>query len=169
MKKFALAAMAALLASTASYAGPLTWNLTDVTFDDGGTASGWFTYDADTNALSDWAITTTDGSVLSGATYTPAGYGYAYNGYFLFSLGSPYLLFTPASALTDAGGTVALSQNGYGSYECNNCYPYRFASGSLTTETASVPEPASWAFMLGGFAMVGGAMRSRRRAAVSFG
>jgi hypothetical protein len=32
-----------------------------------------------------------------------------------------------------------------------------------------VPEPASWALMLGGFGMVGGAMRSRRKAAVSFG
>ena len=33
--------------------------------------------------------------------------------------------------------------------------------------TPSVPEPASWALMLGGFGLVGGAMRSRR-AAVSF-
>jgi len=31
-----------------------------------------------------------------------------------------------------------------------------------------VPEPASWAMMLGGFGLVGGAMRSRRKAAVSF-
>jgi hypothetical protein len=34
---------------------------------------------------------------------------------------------------------------------------------------APVPEPASWAMMLGGFGMVGGAMRSRRRPIVSFG
>ena len=33
----------------------------------------------------------------------------------------------------------------------------------------AVPEPASWAMMLGGFGMMGGAMRSRRKAAVSFG
>jgi len=32
-----------------------------------------------------------------------------------------------------------------------------------------VPEPASWALMVGGFGLVGGAMRSRRKAAVSFG
>jgi len=36
-------------------------------------------------------------------------------------------------------------------------------------DVGSVPEPASWAMMLGGFGMVGGAMRSRRKAAVSFG
>jgi len=34
--------------------------------------------------------------------------------------------------------------------------------------TASVPEPKSWALALCGFGMVGGAMRSRRRAAVTF-
>jgi hypothetical protein len=34
---------------------------------------------------------------------------------------------------------------------------------------ASVPEPASWAMMLGGFGLIGGMMRSRRKTAVSFG
>jgi YD repeat-containing protein len=33
----------------------------------------------------------------------------------------------------------------------------------------TVPEPATWAMMLGGFGAIGGAMRSRRRVAVSFG
>jgi len=32
-----------------------------------------------------------------------------------------------------------------------------------------VPEPATWAMMLAGFGAIGGAMRSRRKAAVSFG
>ena len=31
-----------------------------------------------------------------------------------------------------------------------------------------VPEPASWALMLGGFGAIGGAMRSRRKAVVTF-
>jgi len=35
--------------------------------------------------------------------------------------------------------------------------------------SGAVPEPASWALMLVGFGAVGGAMRARRRAAVSFG
>jgi hypothetical protein len=33
----------------------------------------------------------------------------------------------------------------------------------------AVPETASWAMMLGGFGMIGGAMRARRKAVVSFG
>jgi PEP-CTERM motif len=41
--------------------------------------------------------------------------------------------------------------------------------GSVNPGPGGVPEPASWAMMLGGFGLVGGAMRSRRRAAVSFG
>jgi hypothetical protein len=35
--------------------------------------------------------------------------------------------------------------------------------------TRGVPEPASWALMLGGFGLIGGAMRSRRKTAVRFG
>jgi|KBSMisStaDraftv2_1062788.scaffolds.fasta_scaffold53100_4 hypothetical protein len=35
--------------------------------------------------------------------------------------------------------------------------------------SSPAPEPASWALMLGGFGLVGFALRSQRRAAVSFG
>lgn len=34
--------------------------------------------------------------------------------------------------------------------------------------SSAAPEPASWALMLGGFGAIGGAMRSRRKAAVRF-
>jgi len=39
----------------------------------------------------------------------------------------------------------------------------------VTTFSSNAPEPASWALMLGGFGLVGGAMRARRKTAVSFG
>lgn len=51
-------------------------------------------------------------------------------------------------------------------------YPYDFGQAELIggdvhfTIGAGVPEPASWAMMIGGFALVGGALR-RRRATVS--
>ena len=35
------------------------------------------------------------------------------------------------------------------------------------SDNAAIPEPASWAMMLGGFGLIGGAMRSRRKAAVA--
>ena len=45
------------------------------------------------------------------------------------------------------------------------------ATFSATIEAAAVPEPASWAMMIGGFGLVGGAVRRRQavRTAVSFG
>jgi PEP-CTERM motif len=39
-------------------------------------------------------------------------------------------------------------------------------SVSITELSGAVPEPATWAFMILGFGMVGGAMRSRQRTAV---
>ncbi len=48
----------------------ITWDLSGVTFDDGGTASGSFVYDASTNKYSSIDIITTSGTTLAGATYT---------------------------------------------------------------------------------------------------
>lgn len=47
-------------------------------------------------------------------------------------------------------------------------FPHGWFGGNVQFGTAPVPEPASWALMLGGFGLVGGAMRSRRKAAVTF-
>ncbi len=53
-------------------------------------------------------------------------------------------------------------------------YGLQFRSTSAAFEvdnvklSGAVPEPASWAMMLGGFGMLGGALRSRRKAAVTF-
>src|ERR1051326_2147724 len=54
---------------TPALAIPITWNLSGVTFADGGTASGSFVYDADTNVYSFVNVTTTNGSSRTGATY----------------------------------------------------------------------------------------------------
>ncbi len=98
--------------------------------------------------------------------------------------------FSGASA-----GTLLFQAGGYGSgntYWCNasaagacrqgtTVAPESYFSPSFQTEArtgdqiiagnavAAVPEPASWAMMLGGFGAIGGAMRSRRKANVSFG
>ena len=45
--------------------------------------------------------------------------------------------------------------------------PYHITIG-LITSTGSVPEPASWALMLGGFGAIGSAMRNRRKASFDF-
>jgi hypothetical protein len=53
-------------AAVEAIAQPLTWELVDFEFSDGGTAYGSFTYNRDTNQFSDIDLTTTSGSMLSG-------------------------------------------------------------------------------------------------------
>jgi hypothetical protein len=44
-----------------------------------------------------------------------------------------------------------------------------YAASTSSIYSTFVPEPSSWALMLGGFGMIGGALRRRQRTAVSFG
>jgi hypothetical protein len=72
-----------LLSATAS-AGPVIWTLNGITFNGGGTASGSFTFDADTGShacssaltpcgtFSNINITTTTGAGVTGSVYTHA-------------------------------------------------------------------------------------------------
>ncbi len=53
--------------SSTAVAAPVKWTLVDVTFSDGGTASGSFMYDADTNVFSAVDITTISGTLVTGA------------------------------------------------------------------------------------------------------
>ena len=78
-------------------------------------------------------------------------------------LASPYNIFFGPEDFDDPVGHVdyQLGTPFFGSL--GGVFSIDRDSGS----TGSVPEPASWALMLGGFGMVGGAMRSRRRAAVT--
>jgi hypothetical protein len=58
----------AALAGSAS-AAPAVWTLQGVVFNDGGTATGSFSYDPITDTFSDVDVTTTAGSLLPGVTY----------------------------------------------------------------------------------------------------
>ena len=58
---FAVTAMALLFSAPAS-AIPITWNLQNVTFNDGNTATGSYVYDADINQYSSINITTSAGN-----------------------------------------------------------------------------------------------------------
>jgi len=63
-----------LVTASASQATVVTWYLQNMTFDDGGSASGFFTIDTDTDSgLSDFDIKTTSGANISSSfEYTPA-------------------------------------------------------------------------------------------------
>jgi hypothetical protein len=64
-------------------------------------------------------------------------------------------------AALGAGDSVGVFVDNFNGYTGDTTH----LSGSIT----AVPEPASWAMMLGGFGLVGAAMRRRQRVAVRFG
>jgi hypothetical protein len=173
-------ALAATLFAGAARAVPVTWTLHNVSFVDGATASGSFTYDAATQVYTAWNITTTATvnpsaigfTSLPGATYTTNGYTNASTSSYLNAssfgvrnLPGPGILqfgLVFAKPLTDAGGTVALKASS-GGFEST---PSGFASRPVVAGTGSVvsavPEPASAVLMLAG--VMGLAAWQRRRA-----
>jgi len=85
-------------------------------------------------------------------------------GFAAFNFGSTGYCFT-AGGITCFGTDHSESLQAGGAY-----YEGPRLSGLVRiAHVDAVPEPASWALMLGGFGLVGGALRSRRKAAVSFG
>lgn len=62
-----LLASLCMLFAHAAVAVPVLWTLTDVEFDDGGTAAGAFVYDAASGTFSDIAITTSGGRLMPAA------------------------------------------------------------------------------------------------------
>jgi hypothetical protein len=67
-------------------------------------------------------------------------------------------------------GSLFLEGGTEGSRDQAISYPTEtgLVNASGTFAAAAVPEPASWALMLGGFGLIGGAMRARRRTPISF-
>jgi len=102
-------------------ADPVLWDLKNVSFNDGGSASGSFIYDADLQDYQSWTITTTEG-VQSNGTGGPFP-GYTYNESDSFAVNgssgctidfvaksdpSQSLCLSLPSFLTDAGGAYPL-------------------------------------------------------------
>ena len=175
------AALGIVCASALSWpnatAAPIVWTLTGVTFDDGGTASGSFSFDSTgpfSGIFSDINIVTFGGSI-AGATYSTLFPDCA-NGPTSLCLvpvsqpdldGSPFLAFNILTSLTDVGGSSYLSGNEgvCASPSCDSTTPERFIAGGTLT-TASVPEPSSLTLILLGAILI--AFGARWPSAIGF-
>jgi hypothetical protein len=165
-------------------ATPITWNLQNLSFSDGGTASGSFIFDADTNLYSSVNITTTAGSILGGNTYTDLWnvWGTVHTAGSLGVLtdssppdlaGIPALILDYQGVLTNAGGIVnVLPRPGSNSIEAH-CWPgvtdcsvlsgplrNVVAGGFVTTNPVPVPA-AVWLFGSGLVGLMGFARRRK--------
>lgn len=168
-----LAAVVLVAALCQPAAGALQrWNLEDVLFDDGGSATGWFTVDG-SQAGPDWHLVTTPGAALDGTVYTPADsqvFLYAYPaGRLTLVFDQDYSLalrlgFDAADGLPALPGPVPLVQtwDGYGNLECTDCAVARFI---VSGEVTAAPEPAPAALAAVALAVLALRLRGWRRPA----
>jgi len=121
---------------------------------DGGVAR-FHGYDVNTG---DWTDLVPTGGIDFGSTYT---LNIALTGgNFVYTVGD-------ASWTVAAADSVAIKSVLLQGYNTGSSYDIHWDNLNASAATGAVPEPASWAMMLGGFGLVGGAMR-RRKAAVRF-
>jgi hypothetical protein len=148
-------------------ANPIVWTLEGITFADGGTATGNFTYNAATDTYSNWNISVTAGPSFTAYTYQPVvdtGFLGIHSDLQVDFVAFPpatsgrYIRLTFVGPLTDAGGAITLRTDLSG-YECNNCSVLRYITGgSVTTAPAAVPEPSTLVLSASGV-LIGGLIK----------
>jgi hypothetical protein len=136
-------------------ADPVTWTLTDAIFDDGGTATGSFVYNADTNTTSDINIVTSSTVMMAEGNYRVLLSGGPATTRLVEQQQADYtgarvLSLNYDGSLTNAGGEVPIGTAFSAEALCSNaaCNPEspqrRFVAGSVVAG----PPPVSVAFQL---------------------
>jgi len=151
----------------------IPWVLSGVTFNDGGTASGSFVYDAVTNTYSAINVTTAGGT-LAGATYTSLSdiAGSSSTG-FLFGpnnssdlTGASFLMWLFDAPLTNSGGIVQVSlpppvdsiEAICTSSDCSTFSQRSITGGEVVGTAVATPEPATFSLVgMGLVALLAGA------------
>lgn len=147
-------------------------------FNDGGTLTGSFVFDADVEMYSSVAITTTAGGLFAGTSYDSSDV--TQESKFLLNVvtnfGLPDLTgqnafgFSFESALTNAGGTVPIdvdfgffpAESSCNTPSCNSQAVIRVLSSGSVSSVVSVPVPAAvWLFGAGLIGLVSLAKRKK--------
>jgi len=113
----------------------------------------------------DWVFDATGDSCCSGLNfYVNGNLANLTGGYFgnSYNFSSDYVTGSYSVAV-NAGDTIT-----FGAFSADGCCGPSINTITNFQAPGGVPEPASWAMMVGGFGLVGGAMRSRRKTAVRF-
>ncbi|UKO98935.1 hypothetical protein L6494_04160 [Nostoc sp. UHCC 0870] len=158
LSAIALTPIAIGLSQAPASAVALTWDLNNFNFRGGGQATGSFAYDATTNQLTNWNITTTDGNI-AGFNYTTSNsrvnaglFGTLSDRLFSFTTGSrafafllPSELPATTNALVTSRGVTAAAE-GFGNLRFTLAGGLNFQAGgrvasSGATVVNNVPEP----------------------------
>jgi hypothetical protein len=188
MKRILIAALV-VAASMEANATPVSWELVDFQFNDGGAAYGSFIYDSDTNQLSNIDIHTTAGSILNGRHFfsTAGVWGSTPEyGVLAFSdtsgpdfTGAGWFLIDANIDFNAFPGTIANQSLAVGAesfcinYSCwsaaneiTNPGQSRNTISGYLVASVPVPEPETYAMMLTGLGLVGfGARRKNKNVA----
>ena len=155
----AAAALALALGARTAHAANLIERVevTNGTFDDGGTFRGWFLLDLTTYSISRWGLVTTAGAALPGDRYETGGsdqfaflFGPIAFGHIVRS-GVDTLTFLPGGPTT----FDAFETNG----PCFLCAPNAERAGIGDYTVSNVPEPGLWALLILGVALAGTSLR----------
>jgi len=168
--------LAAVYVPNGAQAVPIRWTLSGAIFNDAGTASGSFLYDADTSTMTDFDVTTTAGAALLGNHYVDLNGAfppYPSNGFAVvipdappLPLNAPFLALQFQSALSNLGGVINLLAGGEGFCLDSVCsagsYRRGFIAGTVIgmPERVQVPEPGALSLLVLG---AGALLLARRK------
>ena len=178
MKKFLLAAVAALAVAAPASAADFLLNYTAINATSPFAATVRITVANVLNSAGTYDILSArgnvDGDVISGLVNNPAqpNASFSADGFFIYDntftpvapvVTNPGILFNGASGLE-----YNLFSDNATQYELYKATPgVGYVNSVGTLSVLAVPEPAQWALMLGGFGLMGGALRRRRSASTT--